>query len=180
MFIKNVTASELPDDYKKLRLAEARFLRAYFYHQLWMAYGGVPIIDEVLNRAEQGEEIARPRNTYDETYQFITSELAAAFTDLEQTPETSRASKGAALALKGWCELFAHKFPEAAATNKQIIDELGYDLHPDYGAFFLQRATKARKVFFTGNIFRVYRAAGLRDISAQLLQRTAQKQVGVA
>ena len=49
LFITKVTESDFSADYKKERLAEARFLRAWFYHYLWMAYGGVPIITEVLD-----------------------------------------------------------------------------------------------------------------------------------
>ena len=148
VFIEKVTASELDDEYKKLRLAEARFLRAYYYHQLWMSYGGVPLITEVLNRAEQGDDIFRARNTFEETLNFITSECTAAYTDLPASPESGRASKGAALALKGWCELFAHKYTESAATNKQIMDELGYELHPDYAEFFLTKGNESKESIF--------------------------------
>ena len=49
LFITKVTESDFSAEYKKERLAEARFLRAWFYHYLWMAYGGVPIITEVLD-----------------------------------------------------------------------------------------------------------------------------------
>ena len=40
----------------KVRLAEARFLRAFYYQLLWM-FTGVPIITDVLNLTEQGEDI---------------------------------------------------------------------------------------------------------------------------
>lgn len=40
IFIKEVSKSNLSDNYKKERIAEARFLRAFFYHILWMNYGG--------------------------------------------------------------------------------------------------------------------------------------------
>ncbi len=71
VFIKNVTASaELTDSYKKLRIAEARFLRAYFYHRLWMAYGGVPLIDEVLIAADQGDDIFVERSSSGRNHEF--------------------------------------------------------------------------------------------------------------
>jgi starch-binding outer membrane protein, SusD/RagB family len=156
IFIEKVTESTLDEDFKKMRLAEVRFLRAYYYHQLWMSYGGVPIITDVLNRAEQGDEVFRSRNTADETFKFITDECAAAFEDLSISPEAGRASKGAALALKGWCELFAHKYAESAETNKRIIDSLGYDLHPDYAAFFLSIGNASKEsIFFRAYIPRV-------------------------
>lgn len=140
IFITKVSTSPLKDDYKKLRVAEARFLRAYFYHLLWMGYGGVPLITEPLSAATQGDDIFKSRNTSAETVKFITDELAKAASDLPNTNEPGRITKGAALTLKGWCELFDRNYSAAAATNKAIIDQLGngqvYDLFPDYGALF--------------------------------------------
>jgi hypothetical protein len=107
VFIKHVAASNMPDDYKKLRMAEARFLRAYFYQILWMSYGGVPIITVPLNRNTQGDSIFYARSTAQETFKFIIDECSAAAKDLPLVAaESGRATKGAALTLKGWCELF--------------------------------------------------------------------------
>lgn len=142
VFIQQVTEKDnFSAGWKSKRLAEARFLRAYYYHWMWMAYGGVPLIIEPLNKATQGNEIFKPRSTSEETYDFIVSELAAAAEDLPNEIGGGRATKGAALALKGWVELYAYQYEEAAATNKRIIDEMGngnpYSLFPDYNAQFL-------------------------------------------
>ncbi|WP_242204042.1 RagB/SusD family nutrient uptake outer membrane protein [Aestuariivivens insulae] len=154
VFIKNVTESTaLSDDFKKLRLAEARFLRAYAYQWLYMTYGGVPLIEVPLDRVEQGEDIFYPRSTAEETVQFITSECAAIYVDLPTTPEQGRIGKGAAMALKGWVELYAGKWADAAASNKKIMDELDYDLHPDYEGFFLLKPGEAN---VEGILYRQY------------------------
>jgi starch-binding outer membrane protein, SusD/RagB family len=160
LFIAKVTASGLSDDYKNKRLAEARFLRAYFYHLLWMSYGGVPVITDPLSVSTQGDSIFHARNTSDETFKFITDELSGIANDLPETNEPGRITKGAALTLKGWCELFAHKYTDAAATNKQIIDNLGngkvYDLFPDYGNLFMpENNTNAEGIFYRQYIPRV-------------------------
>ena len=155
VFIKNVAASDLSEDYKKKRLAEARFLRAYFYHNLWMGYGGIPIITQPLNRAEQGEEIFKGRNSSDEVFQFITGELEAVALDLPEVvsgQDYGRITKGAALTLKGWCELFAYKYADAAASNKAVIDMGVYALYPDYQAFFLPEGNNSNE----GILFRQY------------------------
>lgn len=143
LFIEKVTESDLSEEYKTMRLAEARYLRAYNYHWLWMAYGGVPIITISLDRLSQGDAIFYARNTSEETLKFITDECAGIYPDLLDVPESGRASKGAAMALKGWCELYAGKWAEAAASNKLIMDELAYDLHPDYQGLFLLGAGDA-------------------------------------
>jgi len=156
LFIENVTASEFDESYKKLRIAEVRFLRSYFYHILWMTYGGVPLVKQVLNSSEQGDAIFIERSTSDETLAFITEECAASAQDLPKVPaQRGRISQGAALTLKGWCELFGGKFSASAATNKKIIDELGgstYSLFPDYGPLFMPENNTNRE----GILFRQY------------------------
>lgn len=138
VFITNVSSSTLDTGYKRLRVAEARFLRAFFYQELWMTYGGVPVITNPLDISSQGDSIFRARNTSDETFQFIDSELGTIAGDLPVTAgESGRATMGAALTLKGWVELFDHKFTESAATNMQVINMNVYSLYPDFGSLFL-------------------------------------------
>ncbi len=165
LFIEKVAETTLPEDWKKQRIAEARFLRAYFYTQLWNYYGGVPIITKTLNQREQGDEIFYPRNTFEETFQFITDELRAISTDLKIKTETGRVSRGAALTLKAWCELFAaspvnnssndiQRWKLAASTYQQIMDLHNYDLFPDYRMLFLEENNNNVEVIFDKPYFR--------------------------
>ena len=159
LFIREVTASSLPDSWKKQRLAEARFLRAYFYQLLWTHYGGVPIITDVLSATEQGNEIFRARNTDLETFQFITSECAAIANDLPLEAGAGRVTRGAALTLKGWCELFGasplknpennkEKWALAASTCKQVMDLGVYKLFPDLETLFFEANNSNEEVIF--------------------------------
>ncbi|MGV8135728.1 MAG: RagB/SusD family nutrient uptake outer membrane protein [Mangrovibacterium sp.] len=150
LFIEKITDSDLPDEWKTLRLAEARFLRAYYYMLLWTWHGGVPIITDVLNYAEQGDEIFRERNSSDETFKFITDECSAILNDLPLVAkQKGRITKGMALTLKGFCELFnasplhnptndKAKWALAAATNKVVINLNVYKLFPDYETLFFE------------------------------------------
>jgi starch-binding outer membrane protein, SusD/RagB family len=162
LFIESVTASpQLADSYKKLRIAEARVIRAYFYHWLWMFYGGVPLVTKVLNSTEQGDAIFIERSTSDEILTFITTECAAAAVELPKVAaQSGRITQGAALTLKGWCELFGGKFAASATTNKQIIDQLGgttYTLFPDYGNFFMpENNVNKEGIFFRQYLPRVW------------------------
>lgn len=159
LFIEKVTNSALPEAWKRQRLAEARFLRAYYYMLLWTYHGGVPIITNVLNQNAQGDEIFHERNTSAETFQFISDECASISDDLPLTAESGRVTKGAALALKGWCELFEasplrnpdndeSKWAAAAATNKQLIDLSIYDLFSNYETMFLEANNNNVEVIF--------------------------------
>lgn len=143
LFITKVTESDFSAEYKKERLAGVRFLRAWFYHYLWMAYGGVPIITEVLDN-NVSTDIFYPRETAQKTFEFIDKELDEIKDDLpprRSGSDLGRASKGAILTLKGWVELFhaselrnpgkdKKRWEAAAATLKDVIDLQVYHLQP--------------------------------------------------
>ncbi len=89
-------------DLQKRVVAEAKFMRAYYYFDLVKAFGGVPLVDRPLS----DEEIQKVRRAKaSEVYKLIESDLIAAVPDLLTKPdyvkmgEVGRASKGAALGL---------------------------------------------------------------------------------
>lgn len=143
LFINKVSESGFSEDYKRERLAEARFLRVWFYHYLWMAYGGVPIVTEVLDN-NVSSDIFFPRATARETFEFMDRELSELIPDLPLTrngADGGRATRPAALTLKGWIELFhaselrnpdgdRSRWEKAAATLKEVIDLGLFTLQP--------------------------------------------------
>lgn len=70
--------------------AEARFLRAYFYFELMKRYGGVPIIGDKVY--DLNENIELPRKTFEETVNYIVSELDAIKDDLRSLPMADAAA----------------------------------------------------------------------------------------
>jgi starch-binding outer membrane protein, SusD/RagB family len=159
LFIEKVTASTLSDAWKTVALAEARFLRAFFYYRLWTYHGGVPVITDVLNQNEQGDEIFRPRNTSEETFAFIQKELTEIENDLPVSAGAGKATRGAALTLRGVCELFnasplknpgneKARWEAAAATFKKVIDLNKYSLFPDYNTMFFEANNNNVEVIF--------------------------------
>lgn len=161
LFITKVTESDFSAEYKKERLAEARFLRAWFYHYLWMAYGGVPIITEVLDN-NVSTDIFYPRETAQKTFEFIDKELDEIKDDLpprRSGSDLGRASKGAILTLKGWVELFhaselrnpgkdKKRWEAAAATLKDVIDLQVYHLQPTILDFWTEATNNNDEVIF--------------------------------
>lgn len=149
LFLEKIANSELPEDWKRVRIAEARFLRAFFYHTLWIFYSGVPIITETLNLTEQGDAIFRSRNSDEETFKFIVDELEAVANDLPVKTEAGRVTRGAALTLMGWVELYnasplknpgndVNRWRKAAETNKRVMDLGAYDLFPNFQTMFYE------------------------------------------
>jgi hypothetical protein len=126
----NIALTNLPDatftdeTLKEQLIGEARFLRAYYYHQLLRFYGGFPIIEQVYGL---NEDYTSERNTFEECVNFIVSELDQAASELEgKSPEAGRANRLAALALKSRVLLYAasdlHDLPTASAASSTIAN----------------------------------------------------------
>ncbi|GAA3944287.1 RagB/SusD family nutrient uptake outer membrane protein [Chitinophaga oryziterrae] len=166
-------AANFSPEWKQKRLDEARFLRTFFYSELWMHLGGLPLITNLPNRSDSNG-LYYPRSTFAETVNFITSNLdtillnghlAVKYNHGEA--DAGRATLGAALALKGWVQLYAaspaynaaqpaagpdplagynnydgQRWTDAAATLKQFLDQYGnghpYGLFPDLSALWYE------------------------------------------
>jgi len=97
------------------RTDEVRFLRAFFYMQLWQHVGGLVLLTTVEdNNTETKTQLDQARSTFEQTFNFIDSELAAVIANGNLAvkynngdPNAGRATLGAALMVKGWAELFA-------------------------------------------------------------------------
>ena len=115
-YIQKMTENKanFSESYFNRRIDEARFLRAYFYSEFFVHVGGIPILTEVLDRGSMSpEELQTPRATFEETFNFITSELGSIVSNgylpvkmSAGSPDAGRATLGAALVVKGWIELF--------------------------------------------------------------------------
>jgi len=137
----------MSDVNKRRYIAEAKFLRGLYYFNLWVAFGGVPVILETPS-ADQG---TLPRNSADETIAQILKDLTEAASDLPRSytgGNRGRATAGAANALRSRALLFSNKWAEAAAVAKAIIDVRTYSLFPDYRGLFLQENEGNAEVIF--------------------------------
>lgn len=132
----NIAIDRLPtstfddDELRDRLLGEAYFLRAYYYHTLVRLYGGVPLIDRPYG-LDEDYNIAR--STYEESVNFIISDLDQAIRLLEGKPETpGRASKLSAMALKARQLLYAasdlHHAPTAQAASSVFSSYSNIDL----------------------------------------------------
>lgn len=102
-------------------VGEARFLRAYFYHNLVTLWGEVPLIDDV--KAEPGGE---PRTSTDSIYALIESDLETAISNLPSSysdaAEVGRATRTAAQALRGRVQLSQGNYGAAQTAFQNVID----------------------------------------------------------
>ncbi|MDF2432337.1 MAG: starch-binding outer membrane protein SusD/RagB family, partial [Mucilaginibacter sp.] len=121
-------------------VAQAQFLRAYYYFNLTVAYGDIPLHLKV----ETPAELQSPALPQTQIYAQIEKDLQAAAAVLPTTwgsADQGRATKGAALALLAKTYLFEKKWALAASTA-QAVDALGvYSLLPVFSDNF-RAATK--------------------------------------
>lgn len=102
------------------RVAEARFLRAFNYFAMVKRYGGVPLVKKVLQLDAPKEELYPKRNSEQEVYDFIISEINEVEEALKGLPaKYGRATQGAALALKCRAALYAGSIAQFGTIQSQ-------------------------------------------------------------
>jgi len=164
LFLQNAEkySANFSETWKKQRVAEVTFMRALYYSYLFTSYGGVPLINKPLDSTTDAENLLTARATIEATADFIAADCDAAAASLplkSARKGDGRATKGAALALKGWVRLFAAspvcnagndaaKWAAAAAANKQVLDLGAYSLFPDLATMFLQENNDNSEVIF--------------------------------
>lgn len=124
--IQNVEAGDaLSAETKETMLGEAHFLRAFFYHNLLRLHGGVPLIDQVFELGSDLDQYQVPRGSFEETANFIVSDLdAAAGLLTADGRRPGAATEGAALALK--CRVLVYAASDLYAQNPSGMAETGY------------------------------------------------------
>lgn len=126
---------------RKQVVAEARFLRAYFYFEIASMFGKGPIILTELKVDEYNQPFASTSDIYSQ----VAADLLAAIPDLPLKSEYTaqdvfRASKGTAQALLGKCYLYDEKFAESAAAFEEVINSGQYSLQQNYRTLFLKES----------------------------------------
>lgn len=132
--IENIQDADIDDSQKTLIIAQARYLRAFYYFELVNTYGGavihtiVPILDE---------DFQKPFESIDKVNtDVIIPDLEFAKANLDGVvwtgDDTGRATWGASTALLGKVYLYNDEWTKAAAEFKEIIDSGIYSLVPNF------------------------------------------------
>jgi tetratricopeptide (TPR) repeat protein len=120
---------------KEAVLAQARFLRAYYYFELVKWFGDVPLI--VDKRFQFGSQFDVDRAPKAAVFAQMELDLIYAADNLPYVQaEVGRITKGAAQALLGKAYLYQDKFEEAAVVLDNLISNGPYDLVADYNTIF--------------------------------------------
>jgi len=148
-FLGNIDrVPDLSTEEKNVMLGEAYFLRAFFYNELTMLYGDVPLITESLGF---GEEVFRTQKSPKATIiDQLVSDLDFA---AEALPNTAYANghpvRGSVLALKARICLYNERWEEAAQAAKLIIDEGKFSLAASYEGIFWGEQENNPEIIFS-------------------------------
>ncbi|GAB2806464.1 RagB/SusD family nutrient uptake outer membrane protein [Ferruginibacter profundus] len=137
---------------------ETRFLRAWYYSQLMVCFGGLPLVGD--NVYGKDDIINLPRATFANTVKYISDELDAAAALLPDTYNNSldfgRITKGACLALKSRILLYAASplfNGGSISTNAELTPLVSY---PTYNVSYWQAAADAANAVINSNQFALY------------------------
>ena len=135
--LEKVPSIEMDEVLKRRILAEAKFIRAWFYYNLNTMFGGVPLVDKVLSPSEYNQ----PRAEASVIWTLIEKDLTEAIVDLPLRSQYSladlgRITQGAARALLAKSYLFQQKYAEALVQTQAVIQSGEYTLVTDYGTIF--------------------------------------------
>ena len=129
------------NDYRNQVIAEAQFLRAYYYMEIVTMFGTGPLLLQEPPPSEYGQPFA----SADEIWAQIEIDLQAAMAVLPNKSEYAaedvfRASKGACQALLGKAYLYQEKWSQAVAEFNKVISSNEYQLQDDFSTLFLSES----------------------------------------
>lgn len=149
LFLQNVESTPISPARKARLIAEAKYLRAFFYVALIRFYGGVQIMpNETLNVEDV---LISKRNTYKECVDYVVKELDEAAKGLpsalaQDASEYGHATRGAALALKARILLTAASplfNGSSHSSNTAVLPYITYSA--TYNSELWQKAADAMK-----------------------------------
>jgi hypothetical protein len=152
---------DLPEATRKQYLAQAKFLRGFWYFYLVQTWGDVPLSTEFITTPSQ----AASRQPVAQVYELIIKDLTEAAADLPNTPTAPFLGKAAtkpvaqlllakAYLTRGWLNNTASDFTQAATICSDIItnkSSYGLDLWQDYGDAFVPANDYGKETMFVSD-----------------------------
>jgi starch-binding outer membrane protein, SusD/RagB family len=140
----NIAITKIPDiemagNAKSELLAEAHFLRGFYYFTLVTNFGGVPLILE----PRTAEDLEMPRESVENVVSQIISDFEYAQNNLPSvnslrgTADLGRATKGAAKGFLARTYLWLEDWGKCAQLTSEIISSGEYELLADYANNFI-------------------------------------------
>lgn len=154
-FLIKIQEGNVEENQKQEFIAEAKFIRAYYYFSLVKRYGGVPVLKTPQDISTPIEELQLPRSTEKDVYMFIKEDLDEAIAGLPPAYDSNnryRATKYTALALKSRAMLYA-----GSIANYSFVDLNGLvGIPASDKEFFYEESKKASEEIINSKRFGLY------------------------
>ena len=151
--IANIPSSPVSAEAKAMYIAEAHFMRAYYYFRLNQAFRGVPVYLEPTEL----DDMIKPRSSEAEVWQVVIDDLTKAINEPalpnKYNPGNSNyghATKGAAYALRGKSYLYMKEYAKASADFAKV-KECGYGLYTSgsFKSLFKEENEQSEEMVFS-------------------------------
>ncbi len=139
----NLVLNNVKDDsdLKKQILAEAKFLRAYYYFEIVSMFGHGPLILDELAPSEYSQPFADAAAIYAQIEKDLNEAIAGLPLKSQYGAEDKfRATKGTAQALLGKSYLYQKKYTESVAAFTSVVESNEYALQADFSTLFLKES----------------------------------------
>ena len=143
-----VPAIPMDSALKSRLLAEARFMRGFYYFTLVRLFGSVPLI---LKETTSLDNLAIAKSNEEEVFQQIIADLTAAESVLPLTytgADAGRATQGAAKAFLAKVYLTRRNWTAAATKSKEVIDLGIYNLWDNFTDVFTLANKNGKEAIF--------------------------------
>lgn len=168
MVINRTAGMNIPEEKKNLIIAQARFLRAYYYHQLTLMWGNVPLFTEEVTGDNQEAIATLPRTPVQEVYAQMIEDLKFAVDNLPEKYDFAgrgRITKAAALGLLSRIYLFDKQWENASRTAQACIASPQYRLLDDFSAIFDPGNPWNEEILFAVPAMKDVRGQGLHTVA---------------
>lgn len=161
-------------------IAEAKFLRAYYYWELVTFFGDVPIVDWRISLADPYPERASKEKVYAFMEQDLKDAIAVLPSKMQYTnDDRHRASKGAAQALLSKVYLYQENYIDANTALEALIFSGEYALDTSYAHIFSVEGEFGVESIFEINYTRNYGSDWLANRSRALEGNVNSQLMGV-
>ncbi len=139
---------DIKADFKARRVAEAKFLRGFYYLMLARTFGGVPLVIEAQTA---NSDLKVPRSTAEQLFTQCASDFTAAAADLPvrwADNEVGRCTKGTALAYLAYTQMYLKNWNGVVARSQDLLNLNRYDLEPEFRRVFSLENENNRESIF--------------------------------
>jgi len=147
---------DLTDSLKRKRVAEVKFIRAFYYYLLVENFGGVPIVQDEFTSAVTHFV----PNTEQQVYDFMIKDLNDALPDLTADPGKTDFGRATQAAVKQLLSLLyltrgyktfaaADDFQKSAQLSEDVINSPYYTLLPSFSDVFKPGNERNKEIIFS-------------------------------